>query len=91
MKLEGPVVATLPVADGLVLETGSGPRGDRHAHPFVSPTSTVDRLRFLPWRCDGPALIRALTSTLSALGFAAQTSFTLERYRGVTLEGLAAV
>jgi hypothetical protein len=31
-----------------------------------------------------------LTFSLSAVGFAAQTSFTLERYRGVRLEDLAA-
>jgi hypothetical protein len=31
-----------------------------------------------------------LTFSLSAVGFAAQTSFTLERYRDVTLEELAA-
>jgi hypothetical protein len=30
-----------------------------------------------------------LTFSLSAVGFAAQTSFTLERYRGVSLEELA--
>lgn len=31
-----------------------------------------------------------LTFSLSAVGFAAQTSFTLERYRGVSLDELAA-
>jgi hypothetical protein len=34
--------------------------------------------------------IHPLTFSLSAVGFAAQTSFTLERYRDVTLEELAA-
>ena len=34
--------------------------------------------------------VHALTFSLSAVGFAAQTSFTLESYRGVTLEDLAA-
>jgi hypothetical protein len=35
--------------------------------------------------------VHPLTFSLSAVGFAAQTSFTLESYRGVSLEGLAAV
>lgn len=34
--------------------------------------------------------VHPLTFSLSAVGFAAQTSFTLERYRDVTLEELAA-
>jgi len=34
--------------------------------------------------------IHPLTFSLSAVGFAAQTSFTLERYRGVGLDELAA-
>jgi hypothetical protein len=34
--------------------------------------------------------VHPLTFSLSAVGFAAQTSFTLEQYRGVSLEGLAA-
>jgi hypothetical protein len=34
--------------------------------------------------------VHPLTFSLSAVGFAAQTSFTLESYRGVNLEGLAA-
>jgi hypothetical protein len=34
--------------------------------------------------------VHPLTFSLSAVGFAAQTSFTLERYRGVTLDELAA-
>lgn len=34
--------------------------------------------------------LNPLTFSLSAVGFAAQTSFTLERYRGVSLDGLAA-
>jgi hypothetical protein len=34
--------------------------------------------------------IHPLTFSLSAVGFAAQTSFTLEQYRGVRLEDLAA-
>ena len=35
-------------------------------------------------------VVHPLTFSLSAVGFAAQTSFTLERYRDVTLEELAA-
>jgi hypothetical protein len=38
------------------------------------------------WRLD----VHPLTFSLSAVGFAAQTSFTLERYRDTTLERLAA-
>jgi hypothetical protein len=38
------------------------------------------------WRLS----VHALTFSLSPVGFAAQTSFTLERYRDVTLEELAA-
>jgi hypothetical protein len=38
------------------------------------------------WRLS----IHPLTFSLSAVGFAAQTSFTLERYREVTLDELAA-
>jgi hypothetical protein len=34
--------------------------------------------------------VHPLTFSLSSVGFAAQTSFTLERYRGVSLEDLAA-
>ena len=34
--------------------------------------------------------VHPLTFSLSAVGFAAQTSFTLERYRSVSLEELAA-
>jgi hypothetical protein len=34
--------------------------------------------------------IHPLTFSLSAVGFSAQTSFTLEQYRGVSLEDLAA-
>ena len=34
--------------------------------------------------------VHPLTFSLSAVGFAAQTSFTLENYRGVTLDRLAA-
>lgn len=34
--------------------------------------------------------VHPLTFSLSAVGFAAQTSFTLESYRGVSLEDLAA-
>ena len=34
--------------------------------------------------------VHPLTFSLSAVGFAAQTSFTLERYREVTLDELAA-
>jgi hypothetical protein len=34
--------------------------------------------------------VHPLTFSLSAVGFAAQTSFTLERYRGTSLERLAA-
>jgi len=34
--------------------------------------------------------VHPLTFSLSAVGFAAQTSFTLEQYRGVSLEELAA-
>jgi hypothetical protein len=34
--------------------------------------------------------VHPLTFSLSAVGFAAQTSFTLERYRGVRLDDLAA-
>jgi hypothetical protein len=34
--------------------------------------------------------VHPLTFSLSAIGFAAQSSFTLERYRGVTLDDLAA-
>jgi hypothetical protein len=34
--------------------------------------------------------VHALTFSLSAVGFAAQTSFTLESYRGVSLDDLAA-
>jgi hypothetical protein len=34
--------------------------------------------------------VQPLTFSLSAVGFAAQTSFTLERYRGVSLDELAA-
>jgi hypothetical protein len=34
--------------------------------------------------------VHPLTFSLSAVGFAAQTSFTLESYRGVTLDELAA-
>lgn len=34
--------------------------------------------------------VHPLTFSLSAVGFAAQTAFTLERYRDVTLEELAA-
>jgi hypothetical protein len=34
--------------------------------------------------------VHPLTFSLSAVGFAAQTSFTLEQYRGVKLEELAA-
>ena len=37
------------------------------------------------WRIE----IHPLTFSLAAVGFAAQTSFTLESYRGVTLEELA--
>ena len=35
-------------------------------------------------------LVHPLAFSLSAVGFAAQTSFTLERYRGVSLDELAA-
>ena len=35
--------------------------------------------------------VHPLTFSLAAVGFAAQTSFTLGQYRGVTLEELAAV
>ena len=35
--------------------------------------------------------VHPLTFSLSAVGFAAQTSFTLEQYRGVGLDDLAAV
>jgi hypothetical protein len=38
------------------------------------------------WRLS----VHSLTFSLSAVGFAAQTSFTLEQYRDVTLEDLAA-
>src|SRR5437762_6016701 len=34
--------------------------------------------------------VHPLTFSLSAIGFSAQTSFTLEQYRGVSLEELAA-
>ena len=34
--------------------------------------------------------VQPLTFSLSAVGFAAQTSFTLESYRGISLEDLAA-
>jgi hypothetical protein len=34
--------------------------------------------------------VHPLTFSLSAVGFAAQTSFTLERYRGLSLDDLAA-
>jgi hypothetical protein len=34
--------------------------------------------------------VQPLTFSLSAVGFAAQTSFTLERYRGVSLDELTA-
>jgi hypothetical protein len=39
------------------------------------------------WRLS----VHPLTFSLTAVGFAAQMSFTLEQYRGVTLEELAAV
>ncbi|HYY03183.1 MAG TPA: hypothetical protein VE736_04795 [Gaiellaceae bacterium] len=39
------------------------------------------------WRLDA----YPLTFSLSAVGFAAQTSFTLEQYRNVRLEELAAL
>jgi hypothetical protein len=38
------------------------------------------------WRVE----VHPLTFSLSAVGFAAQTSFTLEQYRGVSLDELAA-
>jgi hypothetical protein len=38
------------------------------------------------WRLS----VHPLTFSLSAVGFSAQTSFTLEQYRGVSLEELAA-
>jgi hypothetical protein len=41
---------------------------------------------FAGWRLA----VHPLTFSLSGVGFAAQTSFTLESYRGVTLDGLAA-
>jgi hypothetical protein len=44
-----------------------------------------------PGPLDGWLLsIHPLTFSLTAVGFAAQTSFTLEEYRGVRLEELAA-
>jgi hypothetical protein len=44
-----------------------------------------------PGPLDGWQLsIHPLTFSLSAVGFAAQTSFTLDQYRGVSLEELAA-
>jgi hypothetical protein len=39
---------------------------------------------------DWQIAVHPLTFSLSAVGFAAQTSFTLERYRGVRLDDLAA-
>jgi hypothetical protein len=39
------------------------------------------------WRLS----VHPLTFSLSAVGFAAQTSFTLEQYRDVALEDLAAL
>jgi hypothetical protein len=39
---------------------------------------------------DWQLSVHPLTFSLSAVGFAAQTSFTLEQYRGVTLDRLAA-
>jgi hypothetical protein len=44
-----------------------------------------------PGPLDGWQLsVHPLTFSLSALGFSAQTSFTLEQYRGVSLDELAA-
>jgi hypothetical protein len=44
-----------------------------------------------PGPLDGWQLsVHALTFSLSAVGFAAQTSFTLEQYRGVALDELEA-
>ena len=39
------------------------------------------------WRVD----VQPLTFSLSAVGFAAQTTFTLEQYRGVSLDDLASL
>jgi hypothetical protein len=64
----------------------------RHGGAVVLDTRTDEEEARLgdPGPLQGWALsIHPLTFSLSAVGFSAQTSFTLEQYRGVSLEELA--
>ena len=66
---------------------------DAHGGAVVLDVRSEDERSMLadPGPLEGWQIsIHPLTFSLSAVGFAAQTSFTLESYRGVTLDDLAA-